>query len=232
MSRMLFSRTAGKIVPPARRKRVNPVSERENSLASGGFHPSTFAARAGRMPWGALPASELGQIKKSVDFTKPQVDRLIREYLPSENKEALRQRKKAIKDVFLQMRQNNMDQLRTRLAELTSGTVQPDEETYVSIIFGYLQLPEGRLQAQEATLRMLESESIHPSLKDLMSGFISSLKTLDQFGAFPNRVSLLKTYFTFSEIARDVRFMRILGFKVAMRERMNKGEIVLSGNIK
>ena len=45
MSRMLFSRTAGKILPPARRKRVNPVSERVDSLASGGFHPSTFASR-------------------------------------------------------------------------------------------------------------------------------------------------------------------------------------------
>jgi hypothetical protein len=95
------------------------------------------------------------------------------------------------------------------------------------LIFGYLQFPEGLDDAEIVADSMIKTEYIHPSLKDLISGFISSLKTLKQFDAFPDRVSLLKASLPFSEIARVVRKMRILGFRVAMSDRIKSGEIVL-----
>jgi hypothetical protein len=186
-----------------------------------------LTSKDGRMPWGSFPAPDFGMLRKSTGLSKPQVDRLIREYLPEERMELVKQRNNFSKQIFKLVRQSKTGELRKVLYEVSSGSVALDEVNYVSVIFGYLQLPDGLEDAEIVAGMMMKTEYIHPSLKDLISGFISSLKTLKQFDAFPDRVSLLKASLPFSEIARDVRKMRILGFRVAMSDRIKSGEVVL-----
>jgi hypothetical protein len=179
------------------------------------------------MPWGSLVRPDFGRIRKATGLTPPQVDQLIREYLPEEKTEICKQRNKAAKSLHRAMKQKDLARLETQLAELRSGVLPVDEVLFVSMFFGHLQLREGLPQAVAVAEEMARADHIHPSLKELVSGFVNSLETLEQFDAFPNRTAILKAYLPFMEIATEVRKLRILGFRVAMSDRIKKGEVLL-----
>ena len=155
------------------------------------------------------------------------MDSLIREYLPEERVEVCKQRGKVVKSLHRAMKQKDFSQLETQLAELRAGTVPIDEVLFVTMVFGHLQLRDGLPQAFSVVHEMVKADHIHPSLKQLVAGFVQSLMTLDQFDAFPNRTALLKAYLPFMEIATEIRKLRILGFRVAMSDRIKSGEILL-----
>lgn len=179
------------------------------------------------LPWGSLPKPAFGAVRASTNLSPVQTDALIREYLPQDRVEICRQRASIIKEIHRLMKTKRFGPLVDRLTELRSGVVPLDESTFVAMVFGHLQLPEGLIQAESIVVEMCKNDFIHPSLKETVASFVNSLRTLEQFDAFPNRTALLKAYIPFAEIARDVRKMRILAFKVAMSDRIKKGEVVL-----
>ena len=183
--------------------------------------------RSKRLPWGSLPKPAFGAVRASTNLSALQTDALIREYLPQDRVEICKRRAVIIKDMHRLMKTKRFGPLSERLAELRSGVVPLDESTFVAMVFGHLQLPDGLVQAESVVAEMCKNEFIHPSLKESVASFVSSLRTLEQFDAFPNRTALLKAYIPFAEIARDVRKMRILAFRVAMSDRIKKGEVVL-----
>jgi hypothetical protein len=129
------------------------------------------------------------------------------------------------------MRTKEFTKLEERLTELRSGVVPLEESTFVAMIFGHLQMKDGLPQAESVLAEMNRSDFIHPSFKQAVTSFLSSLRTLQQFDAFPNRTALLKAYIPFSELAIQVRKMRILAFRVAMDDRVKKGEILLPNDV-
>jgi hypothetical protein len=183
--------------------------------------------RGKRLPWGSLPKPAFGAVRASTNLSPVQTDALIREYLPQDRVEICRQRASIIKEMHRLMKTKRFGPLGDRLTELRSGVVPLDESTFVAMVFGHLQLPQGLSQAESVVVEMCKNDFIHPSLKETVASFVNSLRTLEQFDAFPNRTALLKAYIPFAEIARDVRKMRILAFKVAMSDKIKKGEVVL-----
>ena len=141
--------------------------------------------------------------------------------------EVCKQRRKIVKSLHRAMKQKDGSRLESQLAELRGGIVPIDEVMFVSMVFGHLQLRNGLPQAVSVVDEMMRAEHIHPSLKHMVSGFIDSLRTLEQFDAFPNRTALLKSFLPFMELATEVRKLRILGFRVAMSDRIKRGEILL-----
>lgn len=179
------------------------------------------------LPWGSPPRPDFASIRKSTALSSPQMDSLIREHLPQDSVEVCKERSKVNKALHRFMKQKKYGELEKKLEELRSGTLPLDEVTFVAIIFGHLQLKDGLPHAESVASEMQAVDFIHPSLKSMVSSFVSSLKTLDQFDAYPNKTALLKAYLPFMEIATDIRKLRILGFRVAMSERVKAGEIVL-----
>lgn len=231
MFRVTLRTLATPAVKPAKRRKI---LERKLSVESAGSGISQAARHLRteevRLPWGSFAVPDFGEVRRSTDLSKPQMDKLIREYLPEERVELLKQRKKDAKKIVSLMKTNKQGELRNMLEHLRSGSLSLDEVGFVTLIFAYLQLPKGRQDAEQVTGLMMRAESIHPSLKELLSGFVSSLKTLEQFDAYPDRVSIVKAYVPFSEIANRVRNMRLLGFRVAMNDRIKRGEIMLDSS--
>ena len=155
------------------------------------------------------------------------MDSLVREYLPHDSVAICKQRNKINKSLRRHMKQKNYGQLQTELDALRANIVPLDEVTYVTMIFGHLQLRNGLAQADAVLEQVVQTDFVHPSLKRLLSGFLTSLKSLEQFDAFPNTTAILKAYLPFMEIATEVRRLRLLGFRVAMSDRIKKGEIML-----
>ena len=194
-------------------------------------HPPQKVA-APPLPWGSFPKPEFGAIRASTGLSASQVDALIREYSPQDRVEVCKERAKIARSLHKLMKTKDLDKLRERLMELRSGIVPLDETMFVSMVFGHLQLRDGLVEAESVVAEMGKSDFIHPALKSSVSSFVSSLRTLDQFDAFPNRTAILKSFIPFMEIAQEVRKMRILAFRVAMSDRMKKGEIMLPTNAK
>jgi len=182
------------------------------------------------LPWGSYPKPDFGAIRASTGLSSKQMDALIREYSPQDRVEICKEREKIVKSLRKLMKTKDMDKLRGRLVELRSGVVPLEETTFVTMVFGHLQLRDGLPEAEAVVAEMSRSDFIHPALKSAVSSFVSSLRTLEQFDAFPNRTAILKSFIPFHEIALQVRKMRILAFRVAMSDRMKKGEIMLPAN--
>lgn len=128
------------------------------------------------------------------------------------------------------MKQKKFGDLETQLESLRSNVVPIDEVTYISMVFGYLVLPRHGVASAESVLEQMKSvDFIHPALKNLVDGFIKSLKTLEKFDAIPNHTALLKASIPFLEIATEIRKLRILAFRVAMDQRVKSGDVVLPG---
>jgi len=156
------------------------------------------------------------------------MDQLIREYIPSDNVEVCKQRAKINKNLLRSMKQKKFGDLEIQLESLRSNVVPIDEVTYVSMVFGYLILPRHDVSSAESVVeRMYTVDFIHPSLKNLLTGFIKSLKTLEKFDAVPNHTALLKASLPFLEIATEIRKLRILAFRVTMDQKVKSGEVVL-----
>ena len=185
----------------------------------------------GVLPWGSFAKPDFGAIRKSTSLTPAQVGSLIHEYLPQDRVDICKQREKTMKHIHRLMRTKDFAKLGERLTELRSGVVPLEESTFIAMIFGHLQLKDGLSQAESVLTEMNKSDFIHPSFKQAVSSFLSSLRTLEQFDAYPNRTALLKAYIPFSELAIQVRKMRILAFRVAMDDRVKKGEILLPNDI-
>jgi len=197
-------------------------------------HPHEGSANPMRdlLPWGGTIPPDFGKIRKQTDLTSSQMDQLIREYLPSDSVPVCKERNKINKTLSKLMKQKKFRELEVELEKLRSNTVPLDEVTYVSMLFGYLQLTgHGVAAAESVANRMNEVDFIHPSLKRLINGFITSLKTLEKFDALPNTTAILKAYIPFNEIATDIRKMRILAFRVSMDERIKSGAILLPNTV-
>jgi hypothetical protein len=205
-----------------RRRRI---AESQRQLAMSGSQGHVQSSDS--LPWGSLPKPDFGAIRASTNLSPTQVDSLIKDYLPEDTTAICKQRSKLTKTLVKRMRRNEMDKLREQLGELRSGVTPLDETMFVTMIFGHLQLRGGLVEAESVVAEMMKSEFIHPSLKSAMSSFVASLRTLEQFDAFPNRTAILKSLLPFLEIATEVRKMRILAFRVAMSDRIKNGEVIL-----
>lgn len=126
------------------------------------------------------------------------------------------------------MKQKKFGDLETQLESLRSNIVPLDEVTYISMLFGYLVLPRHGIRAAESVaVQMSSVDFIHPALKNLVTGFIKSLKSLEKFDAVPNHTALLKASLPFLEIATEIRKLRILAFRVTMDQKVKAGEVIL-----
>ena len=180
------------------------------------------------MPWGGPESPNFGLIRRSTSLTKQQMDQLIRDYIPSDNVEVCKQRNRINKGILRCMKQKKFSDLETQLESLRSNIVPLDEVTYISMLFGYLVLPRhGIAAAETVAVQMSSVDFIHPALKNLVTGFIKSLKSLEKFDAVPNHTALLKASLPFLEIATEIRKLRILAFRVTMDQKVKSGEIIL-----
>ena len=180
------------------------------------------------MPWGSSPPPDFGRLRRSTSLTKQDMDHLIRDYIPSDKVEICKQRNRINKTLFRCMKQKKFSELEKHLESLRSNIVPLDEVTYITMLFGYLVLPNHGLIAAEAVAKsMSEVEFIHPALKNLVTGFIKSMKTLERFESLPNHTAILKATIPFVEIATEVRKLRILAFRVTMDQKVKSGDITL-----
>jgi hypothetical protein len=180
------------------------------------------------MPWGSPPTPDFGRLRRNTSLTKQQMDQLIRQYIPADSVEICKQRNRLNKTIMRCMKQKKFSELEVHLESLRSNLLPLDEVTYTSILFGYLVHPKHGLSAAESVCeRMSSVDFIHPALKNFVSGFIRSLKSLEKFDALPNHTAVLKASIPFLEIATDVRKLRILAFRVTMDQRVKSGEVVL-----
>jgi hypothetical protein len=205
------------------KQRMNSGSDISTSIA----HARTQSVdHSPVLPWGSIPSPGFGRMRKETGLSPKQMDTLVREHLPEENVDVCRQRNRVNKQIHRLMKQKKSKELELELEKLRSGIIPLDEVTYITLIFGSLLLPKQALPVAEAAFsNMQRVEYMHPALLELVGGFLTSLSVLEKFEAFPNRTAILKAMIPMQEIATDIRRLRMLGFRVAMSERIRTGQI-------
>ena len=184
-------------------------------LTKGQMTHARVLAEGALTPWGSLvPPKHKPANEQNGDLSKSEMTKYVNALLPDERDSVSMARKEYHKKLSLLIRKSDWKKYEALIDSFRTSNISLDEVSFTLLFNGSLLSPDGGTSlASSLIAEMKSSECIHPSLLRIHEAFLSSLKDLEAFDAYPNNLNLRKSLKPLWEISAEFKRMRMRAFR-------------------